>query len=363
MRLRSWEAVDLFSEMVDILKAARAAFEGSEDFSRFNSVLGTITASLGWHQIHVYQHAEARENLEEAIHLLENNPSGLERALAPLLLAWMYYEQGKMQRSAELLKQSLAGFQEERNAWWYLTGTVNLALVYVLSGNLSEAEALCQEASRLVAPGDLHTGLLLLRAEGYLHYFKNDYGKAEQLMQENLQGAYQYNHHRGVIAMLLADLCQVTLATNQVDAAERYAQESINIVSEYGLFDLAFATLCVGKCFVARSEVEAGRDKFRQVIKLGQRFDAFYLVYWAMVNIARTYLVEGQTEKALEMALLLKDCSVEYKLAQDDGNRLIADLQAMLSREQAEVVKKQGDGEISVDQAAVVALAYALEHE
>jgi len=56
MHLRSWEAVDLFSEVITFLKAARAAFERSENFSRFNSVLGIITAYLGWHQLHVCQY-------------------------------------------------------------------------------------------------------------------------------------------------------------------------------------------------------------------------------------------------------------------------------------------------------------------
>jgi hypothetical protein len=73
---------------------------------------------------------------------------------------------------------------------------------------------------------------------------------------------------------------------------------------------------------------------------MGQRFDAFYLVYWRMVNIARTYLVEGQTEKALEISLLLKDCFVEYKIAQEEGNCLLADLQAMLPKEQLMAVIK-----------------------
>jgi hypothetical protein len=97
------------------------------------------------------------------------------------------------------------------------------------------------------------------------------------------------------------------------------------------------------------------------VIKLGLKFDAFYLVYWAMVNIARTYLMTGQSEKALEMALLLKDCSVEYTLAQEDGNCLLADLQALLPEEQVEALMKQADGKIPADQAEAAVLAYALK--
>ena len=364
MRLRSWEAVDLFTEVAAFLKAARPGFERSEDVCRFNSVLGTINAYLGLHQLIIYQHAQARENLEEAICLLENNQSRLERAQAQIILAYICYQQGKIQRSVELLKQSMMGFQEERNAWWYLLSTIYLAHVYVFSGNLAESESLCREGFRLVVPGDFHSELLLKRIDAYLYYFKHDYGKAEQLMQVNLQLGYQYKNHRGVIANCLTDLSQVALDTNRIEAAEGYAQECVDLVSEFGeSYDLALGMLYLGKCFVARSELEAGRDQFRQVIKMGQTFEAFYLVYWAMVNIARTYLLEGQTEKALAIALLLKDCAIEYKIAQEEGNCLLADLQALLPKEQVESIMKQGNGRVSADQAEAAALAYALEHE
>jgi predicted ATPase/transcriptional regulator with XRE-family HTH domain len=362
MHFRSWEAVNLFTEVIEYLKTAHAAFERSEDFYRLNSILGHITAYLGLHQLIVYQHAEARENLEEAICLLENNQSRLERAQAQSMLAYIYYQQGKMQRSAELLKQSLAGFQEERNTWWYLVSSINLALVYVFSGNLSESESLCQEGFRLVVPGDLRLEIPLRRVYAYLYYFQNDYVKAEELMQVNLQLAYQFKIHRGIIANCLTDISQVALITNRIEVAEKYIQECINLLSEYGKsYELAIAMLYLGKYLVARSEVEAGRDKFRQVIKMGQTFDAFYLVSWGMVNIARTYLIEGQSEKALEISLALRCCPIEIKIVQDEILHLLADLQVALPKEQVEAVMKQVDSRVSVDQARAFALAYALE--
>jgi len=334
LHFRSWEAVNLFTEAVEYLKTAQAAFERSEDFYRMNSILGHVTSYLGLHQLIVYQHAKARENLEEAICLLEDNQSSLEKAQAQSMLAYIYYQQGKIQRSAELLKQSLAGFQEERNTWWYLVSSINLALVYVFSGNLSESESLCQEGFRLVAPGDLRLEIPLRRVNAYLYYFQNDYEKAEELMQVNLQLASQFKIHRGIIANCLTDISQVALATNRIEDAEKYIQECIDLLSEYGeSYELATAMLYLGKYLVARSEVEAGRDKFRQVMKMGQTFDAFYLVSWGMVNIARTYLIEGQAEKALEISLELRHCPTEIKIVQDEIDCLLADLQEVLPEE------------------------------
>ena len=63
------------------------------------------------------------------------------------------------------------------------------------------------------------------------------------------------------------------------------------------------------------------------------------------------------------MALLLKDCPVEYKLAQDDSNCLLAELQVVVPKEWAAAMVEQVNGKIAADQAQAATLAYALEHE
>jgi len=162
----------------------------------------------------------------------------------------------------------------------------------------------------------------------------------------------------------LFNLGRVALATQRIELAEEYIQKSINLVGGFGeLFDLTLLHIYLGKCFAAQTNRPAARDQFRKAIKIGQEFDLFHLVYLGLANIAQTYLEEGQTEKALEIALVLKDCTVEYKIAQEEGNCLLADLQAMLPKNQFKDVLKQGDGRVSADQAAAATLAYALEHE
>jgi predicted ATPase/transcriptional regulator with XRE-family HTH domain len=332
MRCRSMEAVNYFLEAAAFLKTNQAKFEQSDRIHDFNPVLGYVTTCLGLHQLIIYQHAKARDSLEEAIGLFANDPSNTERALAQTILAWIYYQQGKMNRSAELIKQSLASFQKEGNTWSYLAGSVNLAQAYVLSGNLTESEALYQEGFRLVAPGDYRLETFFKRVNAYLHYFKQGYEKAEQLMHENLQLAYQIGSHRGIIAICLTDLCQVALITNRMDMVEKHAQECIDLVSEYGeCYELAFGMLYLGKCLIARGEGEEGRVKLWQVIQMGRTFDALFLVYWGLVNIARSYLLEDRVECALKIWCVLENCPVEYKLAMDEGKDLLADLQTRLT--------------------------------
>lgn len=72
-------------------------------------------------------------------------------------------------------------------------------------------------------------------------------------------------------------------------------------------------------------------------------------------------MAEGKTEKALEIFLLLRHCSIEYITIREDFDHLHADLQAVLQEGLLEAVLKQEDSVITPDQAKACLLAYALE--
>jgi hypothetical protein len=79
------------------------------------------------------------------------------------------------------------------------------------------------------------------------------------------------------------------------------------------------------------------------------------------VNIARIYMTGGKTEKALKILLVLRDHPVEYKEAQDERDCLLANLQAVLPKEQLEEVMKQVNLRVSTKHTVAEALDYALE--
>jgi len=360
MRCRSWEAIDIFTESVDYLKSVQAEFGGTEVGSQFDSVLGHITAYLGLHHCAVIQYGKGRAYLEEAIRLLEKSQSWIERAQTQIMLAGLDYRQGNFERSVILHEQSREVFRQAGEHWWYQLSLINLARTCLPLGKLQECEALYQEGFRLVEPGDLRLELMLRIGYAYLRYLQGDYAQAEQLMQENLVMSYQFGDQHMTV-YVLNDLSQITLATNQVDLAEKYLQESLNLLGELGERDtLAIAILYLGKHSITRSDLDAARGKFRQVVKIGLKQDTFYLVYWGLVNIARVYMKEGYAEKALEIALVLKDCPVEHKIAQDEGNCLMVELQATLPEWQAAVAMQQ---EKSTEQAMAYALDYGREFE
>jgi predicted ATPase/transcriptional regulator with XRE-family HTH domain len=361
MRCRSLEAVELLLNSVQYLKTVQAEFELTEERSRFISVLGLTTAYLGLHHIFILQYEKANDYLEEAIHLLEKGQSRIEMAQAKVRMAAVNNLSGRLNEAVELLEQSKEVFREAGEDWWYLLSIINLAEVFISLRRLEECEALYLEGFRLVKPGDLRLGLPLRIGFAFVLYLRKEFTRAEQLLQENLELSYQLENYR-MTASALFDLGRVALASNRVDLAEEYFQKSINLQRGFGeLNDLTMIFLYLGKCYAAKHNRPAAHDQFRQVIKIAQSFDLFYMVCWGLANMARTYLEEGQTEKALGITLAIKSYPIEIKIVQEEIVLLLADLQAALPEGQLEAAMEQVSVDIPTDQAKAAVLAFALE--
>lgn len=365
MRCRSLEAIELFKGSVEYLQSVRSEFEKTEDRSRFIAVLGHITAYLGLHHYYILQPEKTSEYLQEAIRLLEYSHARVEKAQVQVMLAWTYATKGQLQDSIALLEGCREVFWEEGVKWWYGLSTVHLAFDYTDLGKFQESEALFLEAFQLVESGDLRNELPLRDGFADILKLKGDFDQAEQLMRENLQLSYLFGNFR-YTAWTLLDLGRIALTTQRIELAIEYIQKSIHLLTEFGeTRNLAPYRLYLGKCFAAQSDQPAARAQFRQVVQESQAQGRFHLVYYGLACIARTYVAEGQIAKALEIALVLKDCSIEHKIVQDEGNCLLAELQAVLPEGQLEAALQQVDGNPSADQlqAHLLAIAREFEHE
>jgi predicted ATPase/transcriptional regulator with XRE-family HTH domain/Tfp pilus assembly protein PilF len=364
MHRRSLEAIALFKESVEYLQAIQDEFEETEDNLRFISVLGHIMAHLGLHHIYILKYEKASEILKQAIQLLEQSNSKVERAQAQVMLAAVYNFRGQLQDSTALLEESRDIFREEGNDWWYLLSITNNAHDYLSLGKHQESEALFEEGFRLVLPGDLRLGLVLRSGYGYLLTLKGDYVRAERLLQEALQLSDQFGNDRQTNSILF-NLGRVALATERIKLAEEYYQKCIDLQIKYGDDDdLAMMRIYLGKSFAARHERLAALDQFRQAIKIGQQLGKFFIIYWGLVNIARTYLEQGQSRKALDISTPLMHSPVEFIRIQDEAFRLFEDLKAVFPDVEIEPdLAHQYKGEMPDDQAISKSLALALEGE
>ncbi len=346
MRCRNLEAINLFGELVKSLKAARDTTACAGDNQHFETVLGHLTAHLGLHHAYILRNQQACELLEEALILLENDQAKLEKAQAQITLAWIWLVQGQVRKSIVLMEQAISAFHEQGDEWWYINSITQLAWAYLSIGKIQESEALYQEGFRLVKTGDLRLGLPIRNGLARVSYLQKNYPGAEQLLIENLELSIQLQSKRQT-AQCHLDLGLVALATAHIEPAELHFQECVNLLSGLGESgDLAIGLIYSGKCLVARQELEAAHRKFLHAIQIGQAQNIFYLIFWGLVNISRVYLEESQTEKALEIALVLQKYSVEMKVVQDDNLSLMAELQARYSPQHINIVRDRTNYEL-----------------
>jgi predicted ATPase/transcriptional regulator with XRE-family HTH domain len=333
MRCRYWEAVNLFDQAAETLKTTRKSASKMDDLQSIDSLLGRITAFLGYHQ-YLQLYYQAGETLAEAFRLLENDTCG--KGQAQVILAWIYQAQGRYQEAADLFQHSLVAFQQEKDEWWYTLALSYLAGIFLAQGNIQECVPLLQESLKRIEAGDLRLGAITRTCLGYAYFFLGDYAGAERLLQESLCLNDQLGNTRQM-AYNHRILGQVALASGKVEEAQARFQQCVDHYSSYGeSTDQALGLVYLGKGFVARMNLDAAREAFRKVIKIGQVLNVFYLVYWGFVNLARVILLSGQPEKALETILILQQYTVESKVIRDDSDRLLAELQNKLELQQVE---------------------------
>lgn len=359
MRMRSLEVIPVFKESVAYLKSVQSAFEKSGDRAIYYAVLGQVTAYLGLHHANILEYEQGRAYLEEAIGYLGIGPSRVEGAQAQVMLASIDQIHGHLQKAVAMLEESREVFRQAGEIWWTVLTNVNLAPAYVSIGRHQESEELLRNGLEVLEPGDFRLGFPLRNYLAFILGLRKDFDGAEQYLQQNLRLCNQMGTFAQTSSVLF-ELGRVALATRQIELAEAYFQKSIDIVSESGQFyDLSWHWVYLGKCFASRVDQPAARERFRQAIKCGRAMDRPYVVYSGLVNIARTYKDEGQPEKALEISLALRHYPVEFIRVKDEGDRLLAELQAELPQWQIEATLKQIEGETSLDQA----VAKILERE
>jgi tetratricopeptide (TPR) repeat protein len=340
LRCRYWEAVQVFGKAVETLKAAKASATRLEDGASLDPFLGLVTAYLGHHQ-YLMHFVQAGETLEEALRLLEDDPSRVGKAQAQIIFAWLYQAQGLYHQAEELFQKSSLVFQEEGDEWWYTLTLSMLAWATLGKGYIEESVPLFLETLNRIEPGDLRLGSHTRTGLGYARFFQGDYPEAERLLTESLELNRRLENKRQE-AYNQRLLGQVALAEGQREQAQKRFQECVDLLAVYGESpDLAIGLVYLGKGLSACSELEAAREKFQQAVQIGRGFQIFYLVYWGLVNLARISMVEGQIEKAVEMAAVLGKYSVESKVVQDDQARLLEELKARLSPQQIEAAISQ----------------------
>lgn len=340
MRCRNWEALSLFEESLECLKAARDTLPPDTTDWRFGTLVGHVTAYLGLHHAYTMQYRRAQELLEEAIELLETNQARVEGAQAKLMLGWVYQQQYQIQKASLLYQESLRLFREEGVVWWESLACYLLAGAYLTLSDAQESMSAYQEGLRLADAGDLRLRSPILMGIGRAHYLQGDYSLAASFLKESLDLSYQLGNMRSVAFGKLY-LGQVSLAGGETERGEKYLRDCIKMLDEFGESpDLGVALLHLGKCLAASRQIAAARSTFQKLIEIGQTLGLFDLINIGLVHCAMLCNMEERENAALEMLLTLRQYPpMEVTEWQNESDRLLEDLENKFSKEQFEEVQ------------------------
>jgi tetratricopeptide (TPR) repeat protein len=189
----------------------------------------------------------------------------------------------------------------------------------------------CSEAwERGGTKGDHATAL---RLRGLIAQYHNEFGKAEQLLQEALNIRRSLGAHREV-AFALTSLGQLAQERKDHDAAQRYFLEALEL--EHSVNDLAMhAGLCnhLGILALDRGRWDEALDWFQQSLSLAHEVGRVELIANSQHGLARVNEAIGHPDSALPLAL---EALKIYERLQD---KRLAETRKLVER-----LKKQAGG-------------------
>lgn len=322
MRCRNQEAVSIFSQSIECLKASRELYKNSTEKTNFEIVLGHITAYLGLHHTYILKYQQAVELLEEANRLVENDQTKIIKAQAQIMLGWAYQHLFMWQKAIDLFTDSLAVFQDKNVVWWESLALGLLASAYITIGKIDVSVPLYEEGLKITHPGDLRLRTPLLSGLGRVYYLRGNYQEAEKLMKESLDLSLILGNSRHIAVILLC-VGQIAMALGQNQKAEKCFRDSAEMLDDFGeSSDLGVTLLYLGKILVILQRIDEALKTFRKVCRISQAINLPSMVCIGLINIAKVLRDEGHSQKALEMMLVLRRFPLVVKTWQDESDQL-----------------------------------------
>jgi predicted ATPase/transcriptional regulator with XRE-family HTH domain len=334
MRCRNMEAVSIFGQSIECLKASRDIYENPEDKPYYEIVLGHITAYLGLHHTYILKYQQAIVLLEEAVRLLEHDQTHVIKAQAQVMLGWAYQYLFKLPKAIDLYTDSLMIFQSENVVWWKTLTLELLAGAYITVGKNEESVPLYEEALKLAEPGDLRLRTPLLTGLGRVYYLRGDYHEAEKVMKECLDLCLLLGNSRQTALCLLC-VGQIAMALGQIQKAEKNFRESAEMLDDFGeSSDLGVVLLYLGKSLATLQRNDEARKTFQKLCQIGQVINLPSMVCIGLINIAQLLLDEGHTQKAVEMILVLRRFPLVVKTWQNESDQLWNEIRLRFSEQE-----------------------------
>jgi tetratricopeptide (TPR) repeat protein len=229
---------------------------------------------------------------------------------------------GHQERALAFQARALAAARQTLDRRGIALATVNLANLYLMSGDVARARPLVEESAALGQElNDLNQWRRALAALSGLEYHAMNYGRAEIYRRQALALAEELNNQRAILAdkVLLADILlaqgQNTEALAEIAAIEPYLTAAPNLTGRL--------LTIKGQALLATGETTAARETLINARQTNQRSDQRVVELSTLITLAELELQENRAAQANDWITAARRLSDEMRLTiNDPGLRL-----------------------------------------
>ncbi len=384
VRGRYGEGVESFGEAVQWYKTY-LSINGASDRDA-HKAYALCLASMAYFCNKVSDSERAVQLLEDAGNILDNEEDDVDLAFYLRTLADVLDVQGQSASAIDLLKRSL---EISRNLG-DLAGAADslnlLGITHYFNGSYADAEqAFLESISLRGEMGDLQgvaRGLMNLSS---LHFRSGDYERSGELLEESLQVARDIGDRWG-IAAALNNLGNVADHLGDLKEAKRLFQESLVIKQELGnrraiastvhnigiiafrQHDFRLARRLYEESLLIRrstgdrwgeanvladlgdldqeeGKIEEAFELYSEALQIAVQIDAQLLMESSLIGIAEIKEHRGEKLRALEIGILISKDEVKDHGIRDRTDRLTSTLEAELSEDELDELRKKMMGQ------------------
>lgn len=358
IRCRFQEGIELFAQTPASWAEAPA----------LRGILGRVRARMGAMHRHLDHYEQARELLQQGLHIAEMDARPAEMVFCLINLTNILRLAGQYEAALREVQHSLTLARHIEDRQGTIRALHLLGMTYLDLGDIVQAEASLQQSLVEAAQaGNPRVMMSPLNSLGDVMCHKGDYSAAQKIFEECLSLSYdlgdQYN-----IAIHLNNLGTVFHLLGQLIKARPYYQKSLEICREIGdqrgeaialsnLGEIAYALdapeearalyqagLDIGRrvpdrwtmmiCLNNLGEIacrlqacEEATAHFAEALKIAQTTQTLPLALKVMVNVAALFAQQGRPERAAVLLGVARHHPAGEQATQTQAAQLMAELE------------------------------------
>jgi len=293
MKGRLLEGEQVFNNAIAALSQRRRSKRQQQALAELRTRLGRLLYDQG--------------KLDRAAELIEQGLSGFEahpgpgKAFAWLNLGIVHDNRGNYEEAKRCFDRSMSLYQEHDDRYGLAYVYLNQGILAFDQGNYDRAECCYEKGLNLFRPSQDRFGLAkVLNNLGNLHFVREAYAEAKPYYEECLE-AFRHLDIRWGTNIVLNNLGGLANALGAFDEARKWHLQSMALSQEIGdRTGLAMSTSNLGEVCVNQGRIDEAKQHFSEALTLAQQTQTAWMLWDVLLYLTQLVLKEKQTQWALK---------------------------------------------------------------